>query len=319
MTDPTARALELLGLLERRPLWTGAELAERLGVAGRTLRRDVDRLRGLGYAVEADAGPGGGYSLGRGQALPPLHLDGEQAAAVTVALARMAQDADAGHAEAALAALATIDRIMPAAARQRLVALREAVVVEPAEGGVPAEVLLPCAEAIERRVRLEFAYTDRHGARTERTVEPVRLAAGSRSWRLLAFDLGRDDWRAFRLDRLAAPRVGTWRFAAREDLPAALARFEEPVPAEVWRHRVEVRLHVAPEELGSIPAELARSIERGADGEAVLVTGADEPDEAARWLAAIPYPMTVLGDDAVREAVARLAERLARASAPAAS
>lgn len=325
MTDPTSRALGLLGLLESRASWSGDELAERLGVTPRTVRRDIDRLRGLGYVVEADAGPGGGYALGRGQLLPPLLLDEEQAVAVTLALTRAAREGDGPGAEAALRALGTIDAVTPLPVRRRLAALREAAQpAHPVHHG-DEDVLMPCAEAVRRRLRLTFHYTDRHGAGTERSVEPHRLVAGGRTWRLVAFDLVRDDWRVFRLDRLAEPRAGTWTFTPRPGLDAVLERLGEPVPPEVWRHRIVVRIRASRAEvartmptmtnrLHPVHGEAGGGEERGPVTE--VHTGADDPAEIARWLATLRHEFTVEADDDVIGALHDLAGRLTRTAVP---
>ncbi len=171
MTDPTSRALSLLGLLQTRSFWQGEELAAQLGVTDRTLRRDVARLRELGCTVNA-GGPHGGYGLGHGGLLPPLTLDLDQAVAVTLAVDDVVS-AGGPHADAALRALRTIHRIVPTQVRRRLRALSEA-----SETGIPRrsvgataidpESLLFCADAIQQRLMFGFACTDRHGRRTDR-------------------------------------------------------------------------------------------------------------------------------------------------------
>lgn len=318
MTDPTSRALSLLGMLQSRPSWSGQELAERLGVTTRTLRRDVDRLRDLGYTVNADAGPGGGYSLGRGEAIPPLLLDEEQAIAVTIALTQTAQTGDGPHAEAALRALATIDDVIPAAVRHRLQALRDATSITRASSAtsVSADLLMPCAEAIRRSVRLTFTYRDRRGAATDRTVEPHRLIAERHTWRLVAYDLDRDDWRTFRLDRLTLPTPGTWRFTPRPDLDDALADLDRPTPPEAWRHQVTVHIHAPLATVTESLPHLAGHLRSLDETTTEFRTGADDPRDAAWWLARLDHDFTVIGDDTTRDAVARLGRRLQRAASP---
>lgn len=313
MTDPTSRALTLLGLLESRPVWAGPELAQRLGVTERTVRRDIDRLRGLGYRVHADSGAGGGYSLGRGQVLPPLLLDEDEAVAVTVALASAAL-AGGGHAEPALRAMSKLDALMPGPLRHRLSALRTAA-PDPLGGGpvLDAAVLLPCADAVRRSVRLTFDYRDRHGVVSARRVEPHRLATRRRRWWLLAYDLDRQDWRTFRLDRMSDPVAGEWRFVPRADVQDAAARLDRPPPPQAWRHRVQVRI-AAPlaQVVAGMPA-LADSLV-GLGSEATeFVTGADDPASAAGWLARLPWDFEVVADEAVRAAVVRLGVQLGSA------
>ncbi|MDO5083398.1 MAG: YafY family protein [Arachnia propionica] len=313
MTDPTSRVLSLLGLLESRSVWTGAELAERLGVTPRTLRRDVERLRDLGYVVEADPGPGGGYALGRGQVVPPLLLDEEQAVAVTLALTRAAHATTGPEAEAALRALSTIDAIIPSALRHRLAALRESSTVIVSGERPDTGLLLTCADAIRRRVRLHFDYRDRHGTGTTRSVEPHRLVARARSWLLVAFDLDRDDWRTFRIDRMRQATARTWRFTPRPGLEQVVAGLDDPVPPSAWRHRVEAHIH-APH------AQVQAALPRGAgqlrpldETTTWFLTGADDPATAACWLSRLEFDFTVLGDDEVVAATRALADRLHRA------
>ena len=318
MGDPTSRALSLLGLLQSRPSWRGAELAERLGVTPRTLRRDIDRLRELGYTVEAEPGPGGGYRLGRGEVIPPLLLDEGQAITVTLALIRAAQEGLGDRSETALQALGLIDKVIPSRVRERIRALREAAVVNPTNPGSAAQVapetLIACADAIQREVRLTFAYTDRNGAATKRSVEPHKLVAASRNWKLIAYDLDRDDWRTFRLDRLTEPRIGTWRFTSRPGVEVALASLGEPVPPEVWRHQVVVHIHAPVDAVRASMSHMAGTLHPLDPSTTLFRSGADTPEDAARWLAQLDHDFTVLGDEAVVDAVTKLASRLQRAA-----
>ena len=240
MTDPSARTLRLLSLLQQRRYWAGAELADRLGVSLRTLRRDVDRLRELGYPVEARRGVDGGYELAPGAALPPLVLDDEEAVALAVGLQTAAHSAVAGTAESSVRALAKVVQVMPPRLRRRVEALR--AVTEPAPWGGPRDVVDPDALAVVAQAcrdaeRLEFAYTAADGTPTDRRVEPHRLVTLGRRWYLVAFDLDRGDWRSFRLDRLVRPRPTGARFAPRrlpaEDAVAFVRAGMGPGPAPV--------------------------------------------------------------------------------------
>ncbi|WP_097195894.1 helix-turn-helix transcriptional regulator [Blastococcus aggregatus] len=222
MTSPGNRTLRLLSILQQRRHWAGGDLAARLGVSLRTLRRDVDRLRELGYPVAAQPGVDGGYRLAPGAALPPLVLDDDEAVALTVGLQAAASSAVAGMAEASVRALTVVTQVLPARLRRRADALSAMTV--PAAGGVwgavvDPQVLVAVAGACRDTERLEFSYTAADGARTERLTEPFRLVAMGRRWYLVAYDLGRGDWRSFRLDRLSAPRGTGQRFAPRS-LPA---------------------------------------------------------------------------------------------------
>ncbi|MBN1093397.1 YafY family transcriptional regulator [Blastococcus sp. TML/M2B] len=222
MTGPGNRTLRLLSILQQRRHWVGAELAHRLGVSLRTLRRDVERLRELGYPVEAQPGVDGGYRLAPGAALPPLVLDDDEAVALTVGLQAAAQSAVAGMAEASVRALTTVVQVLPARLRRRADALSAMTVPAPGSASgavVDPQVLVAVAGACRDTERLEFSYTAADGARSERLTEPFRLVAMGRRWYLVAYDLGRGDWRSFRLDRLSAPRGTGQRFAPRV-LPA---------------------------------------------------------------------------------------------------
>lgn len=314
MTDPTARALRLLGLLQTTAVWSGAELAQRLGVTTRTVRRDVDRLRSLGYTVQADTGSGGGYVLGRGQILPPLLLDNAEATAVTLALNAAAAVSSGVDGEATLRALGKLDDFMPSALRRRVHGLRETMDLMPARPAADVAVLTTCAEATRRTLRLQFSYRDRHGVTSARTVEPHRLTARRGTWRLTAYDQDREDWRTFRLDRIANPHISTWRFAPRPGLADALARLGQPPPASAWRHQVIVNLYAPYQSVAEDMPYRADQLRWLDDQTTEFTTGADDPESAAWWLAGLRYNLTVVGDDEVRDAVARLGRRLTAAA-----
>lgn len=258
MANTSTRTLRLLSLLQTHRYWSGAELAERLGVSARTLRRDVDRLRELGYPVEAQRGVDGGYQLAAGAALPPLVIDDEEAVALAVGLQFAAESAVEGIAEHSVRVLAKVVQVMPVRLRRRVEALRTMTV--PAgwggadRGGVDPAELVTLALACRDTEQLRFSYTTADGRRTDRRVEPHRLVRLGRRWYLVAYDLGRHDWRSFRVDRLADPRGTGARFRGR-DLPAddaaafvraGLAQLPRPyrieavvdAPAAVVRERV---------------------------------------------------------------------------------
>ena len=216
MANTSSRTLRLLSLLQNHRFWPGAELAERLGVSPRTLRRDVDRLRELGYPVTAHPGVDGGYQLASGAALPPLVVDDEEAVALAVGLrlatqgsvAAQADTAPGGIAEAAARALAKVTQVMPSRLRRRAEAV--AAMTESATWGSTSQavalnpdVLASAALACRDAERLRFSYIAANAERTERHVEPHRLVALDRRWYLVAYDVTRNDWRSFRLDRIA--------------------------------------------------------------------------------------------------------------------
>lgn len=222
MADIGNRTLRLLSLMQDRRHWAGPDLAVRLGISLRTLRRDVERLRSIGYPVEATPGVAGGYRLAPGASLPPLVLDDDEAVALTVGLQAAAQAAVAGMAESSVRALAKVVPVLPPRLRRRVDALAAATAAVPWSGGeaaVDPAVLTTVAQACRDTVRLAFDYTAAGGERSERLVEPFRLVPLRRRWYLVAYDTGRGDWRTFRLDRLAAPRATGARFAPRR-LPA---------------------------------------------------------------------------------------------------
>lgn len=220
--DPTRRALQLLSLLQTHRLWSGAELAERLDVTERTVRRDVDRLRDLGYPVDATPGSDGGYRLAVGSHLPPLVFDDEEAVAVAVGLRAAAGAAIAGIEDSAVQALAKVELSMPHRLRRRVSALDAAVVslrrTYTDEGVVDPEALSVLALACQSHEPVRFHYRRRDGDDSRRWVEPHQLLSAGRLWYLIAWDLRRSDWRIFRLDRLGEVQLAGGRFAPR-DIP----------------------------------------------------------------------------------------------------
>ncbi|MGW7295128.1 helix-turn-helix transcriptional regulator [Streptomyces xiamenensis] len=247
MANTSSRTLRLLSLLQTHRHWPGTELAGRLGVSVRTLRRDIDRLRELGYPVEAQRGTEGGYQLAAGAALPPLVVDDEEAVALVVGLQAAAQGPVEGIAESSLRVLAKVVQVMPTRLRHRVDALRQVTVPGPGWGDsaarptVDPDLLTGVAMACRDSERLRFAYTSAAGERTERHLEPHRLVMLGRRWYLVGYDLTRHDWRSFRLDRVAGAAEHTGeRFRPRE-LPAADAAAFVRAGIDAWPapHRVE--------------------------------------------------------------------------------
>ncbi|MGW9248234.1 helix-turn-helix transcriptional regulator [Streptomyces badius] len=231
MLETSARLLRLLSLLQTHRDWSGADLADRLGVTPRTVRRDVDKLRELGYPVNAARGTGGGYQLGAGAELPPLLLDDEEAVAVAVGLRTAAGHGIEGIGESSVRALAKLEQVLPNRLRRRVGALgaftvpmlhdQDASVVDP---GLLTELAAACRDA----ERLRFAYRTHGGESSRRTVEPHRLVCTERRWYLVAWDLEREDWRTFRADRITPTPPHGPRFVPRpppaEDLAAYVSR-----------------------------------------------------------------------------------------------
>mgnify|MGYP002620197189 FL=1 len=228
-----SRLLKLLSLLQTPRSWSGAELAKRLGVCPRTVRRDIERLRELGYPVQSTLGPGGGYRLVAGKAMPPLVLDDEEAVAIAVGLSTAARNPVRGIEEASVRALAKLEQVLPARLRYRVRALGGATVPYPGTAGpeVDPEQLAVLAAAVTNRERVRFVYRRHDGASGRRLVDPHRLVAAGRQWYLVGHDCDRDDWRIFRMDRIS-------------DLQATGARIvpREP-PAEDIGAYVAERLH----------------------------------------------------------------------------
>jgi predicted DNA-binding transcriptional regulator YafY len=220
MTETSGRLLKLLSLLQTRRDWPGNELADRLGVSGRTIRRDVERLRELGYPVDAVTGPAGGYRLHAGTAMPPLLLDDDEAVAIAVGLRTAAGASVTGIEETSIRALVKLEQVLPAHLRRRVNALQSVLATPPATGPtVDPEALTAIAGACRDRERLRFAYRSRDGSESRRHVEPLSLVNLGRRWYLVAWDCDREGWRTFRVDRLSRPRPGGTRFSPRT-LPA---------------------------------------------------------------------------------------------------
>lgn len=254
MSSTSARTLRLLSLLQARRYWPGSELARRLEVSARTLRRDVDRIRELGYPVEAHPGVDGGYQLAPGAVLPPLVLDDEEAVALAVGLQSTARSAVAGIAEASVGALTKVVQVMPSRLRRQVEALR-AMTVSATWGDsttttVDPGVLVTLAQHSRDCERVRFGYTTHAQHRSEREVEPLRLVPLGRRWYLVAYDLTRHDWRSFRLDRIDQPRGTGARYRPRE-LPAndAAEFVRSGLNSVTDRYEVEAVVHAPVEQV----------------------------------------------------------------------
>ncbi|WP_410654103.1 helix-turn-helix transcriptional regulator [Amycolatopsis sp. lyj-112] len=304
----TERVLTLLGLLQQRPVWTGPELAERLGVTPRTVRRDVERLRAIGYPVQASQGTGGGYQLGPGQDMPPLLLDDEEAIATAVSLL-----AGAGDGDAALRALTKLDRVLPTRLRHEVRALSGSVVSF--DGGrtpVDPEMLMTLARACRDEVEVGFSYLA--GSSGQRRVEPYRLVASDRRWYLLAYDLDRDDWRTFRVDRMNEVTARSWRFRPRA-APDAASYVQESVASRVYAHQARFLVHAPAETVrAQIPASAAVVRARGSRCE--VVSGAADLDFVLMHVVLLGHSFEVIEPAELRKRCRVLAERLSAAGGP---
>ncbi|MFJ3283520.1 helix-turn-helix transcriptional regulator [Streptomyces halstedii] len=316
MPKTSARLLALLSLLQARRDWPGALLAERLDVSPRTVRRDVDRLRELGYPVAAFKGPEGGYRLEAGTELPPLLFDDEQAVALALAL-QAVTTTGAGVEEAAARALTTLRQVMPARLRHRLDTLR-VTAVDPATTGrgerAGGGTLMAIGAAVHAREVLRFDYT---GSETPRRAEPHHLVTYAGRWYLVAWDLDREDWRTFRADRIT-PRVPTGpRFTPREvpggEVAAFVAgRFQGAAAPGDWPCRGEVVLRTA----AATVAPYVRDglVEALGPDRCRLVLGAWSWTALAAGLGRFDADIEAVGPDALREAFARLSRRYADAA-----
>ena len=297
MADTSSRMLRLLSLLQTHRFWPGPELAERLEVSARTLRRDVDRLRDLGYPVEAQRGVDGGYQLAAGAAMPPLVLDNEEAVALAIGLRAAAQGAVVGIEEASVRALAKVVQVMPPTLRRRLDALQSATVPAAWTGGtsVDAAALTVLAQACRDEERMRFAYTSNTGERTARHVEPHRLVSLGRRWYLVAYDLTRNDWRTFRVDRIDTPRSTGIRFQPRQ-LPAsdAAAFVRQSIGQQPKQYRVEAVIHAPFEAVRPMLGEWA-TLERVDEARCRFQMTADNLDWPTFALGATRATFDVLG------------------------
>jgi predicted DNA-binding transcriptional regulator YafY len=253
MSQTSSRLLQLLSLLQGRRDWPGEELGERLAVSTRTIRRDVERLRELGYPVESLTGPAGGYRLRAGTAMPPLLLDDEEAIAIAVGLRAAAGASVSGIEETSVRALVKLEQVLPAHLRRRVAALSQAMfTLVPAGPRVEPQHLTAIAAACRDGERLRFGYMRRDGEEGRREVEPHALVNRGRRWYLLAWDCRREDWRTFRVDRISKPAASGARFAPRA-LPAddAAVFVEQSLAAAPNRFEALVTLHAPAEEIAS--------------------------------------------------------------------
>jgi predicted DNA-binding transcriptional regulator YafY len=337
------RLLRLLSMFTARRHWGGDELADRLGVTPRTIRRDVERLRDLGYQIHAVPGPAGGYELGGGSATPPLLLDDDAAVAVAlglraVAAGAVAGGAVAGMAEAAGRAAAVVERVLPGRLTRRVDALHAAVVpLRPPLGDAPevsAETLSLIALACRDGERLRFGYTDSRGRATRRHVEPYRLVFTARHWYLVAHDVDKREWRSFRLDRLdqkpghdtaegsagyadGRHRGGPQRTGVRSrppDPPDAARFVAEGIASGGYLHQARVRIAAPAPAVAALVPPQAAVIEAIDDTSCLLISGSDYLDAIAMHLALLDLPFTPLEPPELASRCAALARRLAGAA-----
>ena len=317
MLETSARLLRLLGLFQGRRDWTGTELAGRLAVTTRTVRKDIARLRDLGYPVDARPGVTGGYRLGVGASLPPLLLDDEEAVAVAVGLRTAASGSVAGIEEASLRAAAKLQQVLPSRLRRRVMALHEASVAAPASGPrIDPDALAQLALACRDRMRLRFDYVA-HGERTSRReAEPHVLVQQRGRWYLVAWDSGRTGWRVFRADRVdvrfpPGPRFEPRRLPGDGDAAAYVAQHVATAP---WRFRARVVVHASAAHVRS-RMPLRVDIEELAEDRCAFEPGSDDAVSLAMYLGMLDADFEVVDAPELVVALGAMAARYERAVA----
>lgn len=318
MTETPSRMLRLLSLLQNHRDWPGRKLAERLGVSPRTLRRDVERLRDLGYPVQAIPGVGGGYRLEAGADLPPPLFDDDEAVAIAVGLRTAAGGSVTDIEDTSIRALAKLEQVLPKRLRSRVNALQTYTV--PMFGACPTvhpEYLASVAQACRDRQRLRFTYRKRDGETSSRLVEPYRLVHVNRKWYLLSWDMERQDWRTFRVDRMEAPLLTGVRFQQRE-LPAedAAAYVAQSITSSLAAYRALVTLH-APVEVVAERIRPRDGILTAVDDQTCLLrSAADSLEWLALTIGMFGIEFEVHEPPELVEYVGQLSARLARAVTP---
>lgn len=317
MLQTSARLLGLLASLQARRFWTGSELSERLEVTERTVRRDIERLRSLGYPVESAPGVAGGYQLGAGAVLPPLLLDDDEALAMSIALGTAASGTVSGVEEPALRALGKLERVLPAHLQRKMSALRASIVpLGPPGPVVDSRLLSLLAGACRDRQCVRFAYADGQARESQRSVEPQGLVHTGSRWYLVAWDRDKQDWRTFRVDRIAASTAALGeRFAPRSppeggDLRAYVGQAVASAPYAV---QASVVLHAPLEELARRIPPMAGQLERVDDGRCLLRTGAHSPAALAGWMGMIGVEFEVREPAELVVQLRELEERVRRA------
>jgi predicted DNA-binding transcriptional regulator YafY len=315
MLETSARLLRLLSLLQARRDWTGTELAARLGVTTRTIRNDMDRLRGLGYPVDARPGVAGGYRLGTGGALPPLLLDDEEAVAVAIGLRAAASGSIVGIEETSVRALVKLQQVLPSRLRRKVSAFQSSALPMPSRGPrVDPDVLTTIASACRDHEQLRFDYQAHSGTASRRSVEPYRLVNDRRRWYLVAWDTGRDAWRTFRVDRIE-PRTPTGlRFTPRSlptdrEIAAQVAR---GIGEATWRYRARVIVHAPAAHVRDrmpIPVE----VEPLGEDQCAFEPGSDHPEMLALYLGLLDADFTIADSPELIDALRRLIRRYQRA------
>ena len=306
--ETSARLLRLLSLLQTRRDWTGGELADRLGVGLRTVRRDIGRLRDLGYPVDAAPGVAGGYRLGVAPRLPPLLLDDEEAVAVAISLHTATTGSVAGLEESALRALTKLQQTLPSRLRHRISAFHATTVplTGPGRDQADPELLTAIAAACRDQRRLRLRYPGRDGVRV-RDVEPHRLVHTPRRWYLLAWDTGRGDWRTFRVDRVRPPLGPPGARFTPRPLPAGdvAAYVSQAISSAPYRYQARILIHAPAAAVAGRSSPAAGRLEAVDEHSCVLHTGSNSLDELALYVAVKGFDFEVLDPPEAHSRAAR--------------
>jgi predicted DNA-binding transcriptional regulator YafY len=316
MTETSGRLLRLLSLLQARREWPGQELAHRLQVSGRTIRRDIERLRRLGYPVDALTGPAGGYRLHAGTAMPPLLLEDDEAVAIAVGLRTAAGASVTGIEETSVRALVKLEQVLPSALRRRVNAIGSATATLPAGGAtIDPEYLTAIAGACRDRERLRFRYRSRDGVDSRRLVEPHSLVNLGRRWYLVAWDCDREDWRTFRVDRLERPSPAGRRFTPRELPGGDPAEYVATnLSAAATRHNARVTLHAPAAEVAQRASYMGGSVEPIDERSCEYRTSDDSLDWLAARIGMLGVEFDVHEPPELAERLLELAARFQRAA-----
>ncbi|MEO8094726.1 MAG: YafY family protein [Pseudolysinimonas sp.] len=314
MMETSVRLLRLLALLQMRRDWSGQDLADRLDVTTRTVRRDIDKLREMDYPVYAAKGIAGGYRLGAGTQLPPLILDDDETVAVAIALRTATASSVAGIGENALRALIKLEQVLPSRLRGRVSAVQVTQVHSPDFGiEVDAAVLTAVGAASRDQLSVRFTYRGHDGAESEREVEPHELVAWGPRWYLVAWDPSNDDWRTFRVDRIGSNvRVG--RRFVRHDIPNGdAAAFVTRGIASVWPFQATIRLHAGADSQVARDVGIYGRIEPINANTCLLHAGADNAVSMAFNLSGVGVDFEVVDSPELAAQILLLAERFRRA------
>lgn len=306
----------LLGILQSRREWTGAELRLRLEVSDRTLRRDIEDLRDLGYGIVARPGVGGHYRLGPGASLPPLSLAADEAVAIAIGLRAAAAWSVADVQDAAARALGKLERSLSSATRRLITDVEQALVpLGGARQDVLVDVLVGVAQAVSDHHQLRVDYIRHDGERSQRTIEPHRVVHTADRWYLVAWDVQRTSWRTLRLDRVrqAAPLPTT--FVPRTIPDDQIRDFTtRSITTDPYPCRARLLMQAPADEVARHFGPTVVALTDTGDGTCILTTGARSPHEIAMYVGTSTIEFTVLSGEEVRDALVDLAQRFTRAS-----